>query len=149
MPPSISNHQRTAATSSDRLRRSPIDPTDQFFLPSSMEYHESSERDRSQSYSTCQVWRAWAWMGCWGRCCMMYASQRTWKAGISSLLLQATCIRLRVDMAASIRWSACGARDCENFDRNMWMHIVWLMYTTRESCLVDYCELEIVTTHRV
>jgi len=51
MPPSISNHQRTAATSSDRLRRSPIDPTDQFFLPSSMEYHESSEGPKPELFN--------------------------------------------------------------------------------------------------
>nr|CAB3492016.1 unnamed protein product [Digitaria exilis] len=44
MPPSTSNHQRTAASSNNRLRRAPIDPTDEFLLPSSMEYHESSER---------------------------------------------------------------------------------------------------------
>jgi hypothetical protein len=51
MPPSISNHQRTAASSSDRLRRAQIDPTDQFFLPSSMEYHESSEGPKPELFN--------------------------------------------------------------------------------------------------
>ncbi|GJM94667.1 hypothetical protein PR202_ga11336 [Eleusine coracana subsp. coracana] len=40
---SVSNPDRTAASSSDNIRRAPIDPTDHFFLPSSMEYHESNE----------------------------------------------------------------------------------------------------------
>ncbi|XP_039777630.1 uncharacterized protein LOC120644955 isoform X2 [Panicum virgatum] len=51
MPPSISNHQRNAASSRDRLRRAPIDPTDQFFLPSSMEYHESSEGPKPELFN--------------------------------------------------------------------------------------------------
>ncbi|XP_062198164.1 uncharacterized protein LOC133900901 isoform X2 [Phragmites australis] len=45
MPPSVSNLHRTAASSNVRLQRPPIDPTDQFFLPSSKEYHESNNED--------------------------------------------------------------------------------------------------------
>jgi hypothetical protein len=41
-PYSASNLIKTATSSSDRLRRVPADPADHFFLPSSMEYQESS-----------------------------------------------------------------------------------------------------------
>ncbi|TKW01787.1 hypothetical protein SEVIR_8G201700v4 [Setaria viridis] len=51
MPPSISDHRRTAASSNNRLRRAPIDPMDQFFLPSSMEYHESSEGPKPELFN--------------------------------------------------------------------------------------------------
>jgi hypothetical protein len=50
-PPSTSNLPRTAASSVGRLRRAPIDPTDQFFLPSSMEYHESSEGPQPELFN--------------------------------------------------------------------------------------------------
>ncbi|OQU83838.1 hypothetical protein SORBI_3005G187200 [Sorghum bicolor] len=51
-PPSTSNLPRTAASSvGSRLRRAPIDPTDQFFLPSSMEYHESSEGPQPELFN--------------------------------------------------------------------------------------------------
>ncbi|RCV39058.1 hypothetical protein SETIT_8G193000v2 [Setaria italica] len=51
MPPSISDQRRTAASSNNRLRRAPIDPMDQFFLPSSMEYHESSEGPKPELFN--------------------------------------------------------------------------------------------------
>ncbi|XP_062183229.1 uncharacterized protein LOC133887313 [Phragmites australis] len=51
MPLSTSNLHRTAARSNGRLRRAPIDPTDQFFLPSSMEYHESNEGPKPELFN--------------------------------------------------------------------------------------------------
>ncbi|KAJ1276372.1 hypothetical protein BS78_05G210000 [Paspalum vaginatum] len=51
MRPSTSGLHRTAARSARSLRRAPIDPTDQFFLPSSMEYHESSEGPRPEVFN--------------------------------------------------------------------------------------------------
>uniref|UniRef100_A0A0A9CXQ5 Uncharacterized protein n=1 Tax=Arundo donax TaxID=35708 RepID=A0A0A9CXQ5_ARUDO len=51
MPLSTSNFHRTAASSNGRLRRAHIDPTDQFFLPSSMEYHESNEGPKPELFN--------------------------------------------------------------------------------------------------
>ncbi|WVZ50416.1 hypothetical protein U9M48_001669 [Paspalum notatum var. saurae] len=51
MPPSTSGLHRTAARSACSLRREPIDPTDQFFLPSSMEYYENSEGPRPELFN--------------------------------------------------------------------------------------------------
>ncbi|KAL6654184.1 hypothetical protein ACP70R_007649 [Stipagrostis hirtigluma subsp. patula] len=52
MNQSVSSLHRTAASSSDRLRRAPIDPTDdQFFLPSSMEYHETNEGPKPELFN--------------------------------------------------------------------------------------------------
>lgn len=51
MPPSVSDHHRTAASSNNRLRRAPIDATDQFFLPGSMEYHESSDGPKPELFN--------------------------------------------------------------------------------------------------
>ncbi|TVU17489.1 hypothetical protein EJB05_33527 [Eragrostis curvula] len=51
LPRPVSNLHRTAAGSSDRIGRAPIDPTDQFFLPSSMEYHESNEGPKPELFN--------------------------------------------------------------------------------------------------
>jgi len=59
-PPSTSNLPRTDASSVGRLRRAPIDPTDQFFLPSSMEYNESSEGSQPNLFNVPKECR---WLG--------------------------------------------------------------------------------------
>ncbi|KAG8090142.1 hypothetical protein GUJ93_ZPchr0011g28550 [Zizania palustris] len=45
MPESVSNLHKAAANSNNSIGRVPTDPTDHFFLPSSMEYHESSNEE--------------------------------------------------------------------------------------------------------
>ncbi|KAL6890104.1 hypothetical protein ACP4OV_008867 [Aristida adscensionis] len=51
MPRSHSVLRRTATSSTGRVSRAPIDPTDQFFLPSSMEYHESGEGPKPELFN--------------------------------------------------------------------------------------------------
>ena len=148
MPPSISNHQRTAATSSDRLRRSPIDPTDQFFLPSSMEYHESSEGPKPELFN-------------------MPSVESLSLNGVLGQVLYDVCVPKNVegwDLKPSAsshmhtvarRHGSFNLMKCVRRSRlwKFWPEHVnaysWLVYTTRESYLVDHGELEIVTTHRV